>query len=324
MLHLIAANKRRELKRLNKAISRPGDYNGQNRRLISLLPRPQEQTDHLAIPLARYIKHRELFNSVQSHRSTCCVHIESNNKKSRAAILIYRGRALACIYSRQGYERHMDGQAALNEAMADLAQTDSCMDAYYLDDDLAVAAAAIFHGEKSELEGHNASSKFLAARTAFIDANATGTIVLKNTEGEFLCALYLSKGALRGVYSFRSGWLRNSYEELKPILRDGSVIVESYHMTRREHSMLHEMAVPLSNLEHHAGELEPTQERFAQGLLKRFSHQPSLRMTFMFDRFSAADEHMKVVRHVADYAVRRSWAQHSHLVNPFVTYQVSG
>lgn len=323
MLHLVAANKRRELKRLSKAISRPSDYNGLNRRLISLLPKPQERTHHLAIPLARYIKHRELFNSIQSHRSTCCVHIESNNKKSRAAILIYRGRALACIYGRQGYERHIEGEPALNEAMADLAQIDSCMDAYYLDDDLAIAAAAIFHGEKNTIEGSTASARFLNARTSFIDTNSTGTIVLKNTDGEFVAVLYLSKGALKGVFSFKNGWLRTSYEEMRAILRDGSIIVESYQMTRKEHTQLHELAVPLSNLEQHALELEPTEQRFSQGLLKHFSHKPSLRMTFMFDRFSATDEHSKVVRRVADYALRRSWARHSHLVNPFVTYQVS-
>lgn len=322
MLQFIAAGKRRELKRLTKAISRPSDYNGLNRRLISLLPKPQGRTHHLAIPLARYIKHRELFNSIQSHRSTCCVIIESDNRKSRAAILIYRGRALACIYSRPGYAHHVDGQAALNEAMADLAQIDTCMDAYYLEDDLAIAAAAIFHGEQSTLEGNTASSRFLQARTSFVDTNSTGTIVLKNLEGEFLGALYLSKGALKGVYSFKDGWLRNSYEEVRQILRDSSVVVESYHMTRREHSMLHEMAIPLSNLEQHACELQPTDLHFAEGLLKRFSHTPSLRMTFMFDRFSAADEHLKVVRHIADYAIRKSFSQHSHLVNPFVTYQV--
>ena len=74
----------------------------------------------------------------------------SPRKKSRSAILIFRGRVVGCLYGRKDIGFQIMQQDAQMHAMAELATPGNVLDAYQLPEDLVLAAAALFHGQVLE------------------------------------------------------------------------------------------------------------------------------------------------------------------------------
>ena len=138
---------RPEIKKLQKHNRKLEDnYSGASRRAVSLMPGPSTKNTQ-DIALNDQSKFRQLLLSVEGNQSSCCIKVTSPRNKSRAALLVFRGRAIGCIYGNKRLERQLFGQEAYGCILADIAHQNNTIDAYLLSEDLVLAAASLFNGE---------------------------------------------------------------------------------------------------------------------------------------------------------------------------------
>ena len=185
---------------------------GANRRAISLVPMPPLKERH-EIALSASLRYRQLLLSLEAKQSTCCLRIISPVKKSRSAILIYRGKVIGCVYGSKREEQQIFGQVAHQHAVDDLAQPKSIIDAYVLTEEIVLSAASLFHGICMHVPaGKPASQVYLEAVQRILENNSVGCVVISDNEGIALCMVYLFAGRIVGVYSFAEGWLESTFQ----------------------------------------------------------------------------------------------------------------
>src|SRR5262249_8020904 len=157
-----------------------------------------------------------LLLSIQKKRQSCCLQIESETNKSRSAILIFRGRILGCIYGKQGLQQHVFNEAAYVLALKDLASADHTITIYSLDEELVIAAAALFHGKIIEISEYaNAQHIFDFAHDSLVQFNMPGSISIVGENDLSVCMVYIFGGKIVGVYSDKSGWTEPTYAAVR-------------------------------------------------------------------------------------------------------------
>lgn len=196
-----------------KLVSAESNGKGANRRAINLVPLPVVQERH-EISQSHRIRYHQLLVSIEARQSTCCLRVISEHEKSRSAILVFRGRVLGCIYGSKDQGHQIFGQEAHSLAMADLAKPDNIVDTYLLSEELVLAGGALFHGEPIDPPMPRMSSEeaFEAAATHLMHTNSPGCIVVNSQENEAVCMVYIFRGHIIGVYSFKDGWVGSLYE----------------------------------------------------------------------------------------------------------------
>jgi len=194
-------------------------YEGSNRRATGMLPTGQcGQADQFqSLSKSDY---QRLLLSIQNKRQSCCLQIESETNKSRSAVLIFRGRILGCIYGKQGLERHLFNEAAYCLALKDLASADHTVTVYSLDEELVIAAAALFHGKTIEIaEYADPVHIFDFAHDSLVQFNMPGSVSIVGEGDLSVCMVYIFGGKIVGVYSDRTGWTEPTYAAVRIHLR---------------------------------------------------------------------------------------------------------
>lgn len=191
-------------------VSQSAVYSGANRRAINLVPLPIVSDGH-EIAQTQTVRYHQLLVSIEGNQRTCCLKIISPRKKSRSAILIFRGRVLGCLYGRKNLGCQAIQQDAQMHAMSDLATAGNVLDAYQLPEDLVLAAASLFHGQVLEVNQRSSPAEQLSRAIAdIVNAGLPGCIVVSNSTNEIICQVYLSSGRIIGVYASADGWLEPS------------------------------------------------------------------------------------------------------------------
>lgn len=205
-----------QVRKLQQHAKRPpmteSHYKGSNRRAIALMPGPVlRQTQE--IQMGSQCKSRELLLSIEASQSTCCLRVNSPKHKSRSAILVFRGRVLACIYGSKQFGEQIFGQPGYDHILADMTHRDNILDAYILSEDLVLAAASMFHGEVFHArEDVTADEIFEAAYSGLVQKAKPGCIVINDQEDLPVAIVYLFSGKIVGVYSHKDGWVSANYE----------------------------------------------------------------------------------------------------------------
>lgn len=182
-----------------------------NRRAIGLVPLPTQRESH-EIGEAKNLKYHQLLISIEARQSTCCLRIMSSSKRSRAAIMIFRGRVLGCIYGSKGIKGQLFGEEAYEHALSDLSSPDIVIDAYVLSDELMLASAALFHGDVLEVHPDAKSQQvFNTAVDGLSRSKSPGCVVISTCDNLAVCMLYFFGGRMIGLYSFQDGWVEASY-----------------------------------------------------------------------------------------------------------------
>lgn len=205
-----------QMKRLQqtgkKALRSDASYKGSNRRAVALMPGPAlKETQEIQI--GDQGKYRQLLLSIEANQSTCCLRITSPKHKSRSAILIFRGRALACIYGSKRFGQQLFGEQAYEHILVDMSHRDNVLDAYILSEDLVLAAASLFHGEVFNARiGASAEEVFEAAHNCLVHASKPGCIVINDQDNLPVAIVYIFGGKVVGIFSHRDGWVSTNYE----------------------------------------------------------------------------------------------------------------
>jgi hypothetical protein len=182
-------------------------YSGANRRAINLIPLPIVADGH-EIAQTQTVRYHHLLISIEGNQRTCCLKIISPKKRSRSALLIFRGRVVGCLYGRRGLDFQVMQQDAQMHAMSDLATPGNILDAYQLPEDLVLAAASLFHGQVLEFNQQTSPNNMLSQAVSQICSySLPGCIVVNTPDNEMIFQVYLANGRVLGVYSSTDGWV---------------------------------------------------------------------------------------------------------------------
>lgn len=209
-------------KRLNlssKALRNYEPYGGANRRAINLLPSPVASQAH-DIEQTTQVKYHQLLIDIEGKQRTCCLKIISASRKSRAALLVFRGRVVGSLYGRKALGFHQLQQEAFAESLVDLASPGNILEAYELPEELILAASSLFHGQVIDLNSCLGNEhKLESAAEQILNLGVPGCIVISTASGETLCTIYIFKSRILGVYSSQDGWQQSSLESSLRYLR---------------------------------------------------------------------------------------------------------
>ncbi len=202
-----------------KIKARQSDGRGSNRRAIGLVPSPSDETMREVTESERF-RYRQVLISIEGKESTCCFKVVSPTRRSRAALVVFRGKVLGCIYGRKDLNYQLFGHDAFEALMDDMASSHSIVDTYILPEKLALATASLFHGSVfNQPENLNCREAFDLMYRHLMESQMPGCIVVKrNNTDEVLGFTYFFAGRVVGVFSYKNGWLGNSYEQALTIL----------------------------------------------------------------------------------------------------------
>jgi hypothetical protein len=186
----------------------PGQrYEGNNRRAIGLLPDAKDDRTTV-IPITANSNRQRFLVALEADQRTCCLKMASDRRKSRGALLIFRGRVLGTIYGSKSLEAQLLDQAAYARVYTDITEPDSLVDTYTLDEELAIATAALFHGQPFEMNDNSSVEEiFRSYVQALMQANMPGCVLVTNFKNVAVCLAYVFGGRLVGFYSASEGWL---------------------------------------------------------------------------------------------------------------------
>lgn len=210
---MFAWKEKRDTKtKIDKLLAGHAEHTGANRRAIGLVPVPKHR-DLSEVTQSNHLKHQQLLVAIEGSNQTCCLRVVSPQQKSRAAIMVFRGRVIGCLYGNKQLGHQLFGVEALERAISDLSHQDSILDTYVLPEDLVLAAGALFHGNALLFPPDStAEQTFESSCEMLMRSNMPGCIVVNNYSDMAVCMVYVFCGHIVGVYSFTDGWVETSYE----------------------------------------------------------------------------------------------------------------
>jgi hypothetical protein len=228
---------------------RPAPYEGSNRRVTALMPSPLQGQLDLSQAYGRS-NYQKFFQSLQANQWSCCLQIESTKNKSRSAILVFRGRVLGCIYGRKDLGHHLFNQAAYGPALRDLASEEHSITAYTLNEELAIAAASLFHGKVLKItEAIDPNTIFDFAHDSLVQFNMPGCIVITGASDLSVCLVYIFAGKIVGVFSDQHGWTEPTYAAVKRHLgANPQVMIQASMLPARNMDEVNQLTFSLSGL----------------------------------------------------------------------------
>ncbi len=159
------------------------------------------------------VRFHQLLISLEGNQRTGCLRIVSRKRKSRSAIMLYKGRVVGCLYGSKQMDYQYMQQDAHRFALRDLAAPGNVLDAYELPEELVLAAASLFHGDVLNINASGtAHEMFEQALRAIGELKMPGCIVVNTGADEMVCMVYLHEGRIIGVFSARDGWSKPTYE----------------------------------------------------------------------------------------------------------------
>lgn len=183
------------------------DLDKANRRTIGLLPMPANRQEH-ELAETDTLRLQNLLLSIESRQISCCIRVFSETKKSRSALLIYRGRLIGSIFGSKGLHNQLAGKEAFSRIMAELVTPGNVIDCYRLSDEMVLASASMFHGGLNTTSSNSSAMEvYPTCANRMITNKRTGCIVVKGGSEFAVCITYFFEGRIIGVYSFAEGWL---------------------------------------------------------------------------------------------------------------------
>ncbi|MBX9570933.1 MAG: hypothetical protein K2X77_18710 [Candidatus Obscuribacterales bacterium] len=88
-----------------------------------------------------------LVTDMEGGMRTGCIKTTCNDKKSRGVVVLYKGRAVGCLYSSERQKDPLSIENSLQMTLADCHTPGTRMLRYWLPDELALSIAALFLGE---------------------------------------------------------------------------------------------------------------------------------------------------------------------------------
>jgi hypothetical protein len=143
--------------------------------------------------------------SIEAAKLSGCIKMESRRFKSRAAVLIYKGQVIACVYGSKAHPEQVFGTDGYVAMMSEISSVHSDVSSYVLDEKMVLSAASMFHGEVFNTSPEQDSKLSLSGCMKLIEElSSPGSIAVADNSGRAVCLLYLSGSSLLGINSLHS------------------------------------------------------------------------------------------------------------------------
>ena len=185
-----------------------------DRRATSLLP--MTSTGERFLALDPHACKRQM-QAIEARKYSGYLHLQAEQKKSRAAVLLFRGRVLACVYGNKDIPGQLFAEAAYSNTVRDFVDPENALSLCHLDEELVVAAASLFHGAVLQVQsqfGSSAAEHFNGFHGVITRANMPGCIVLSTDDGTPAGMVYLFAGKIVGFFLYNEGWQRGNWREV--------------------------------------------------------------------------------------------------------------
>lgn len=199
---------------------------GASRRAINMFPsRTNDGTAHaLQSSGTRY---HHLLITMEGNQKTGVLKVVNPQERSRAGMLIFRGRVLGCVYGRKGLDGQLMDAEAHKHTQAELSRNGNLIDAYEISEDIVLAAASLFHGQiLSIAEAGTAITRFESAAKQLLTSGKAGCVVINILEPETRSVVYFAGGKIVGVFCPRDGWQPADLESARRIIKKAKGEVE--------------------------------------------------------------------------------------------------
>lgn len=297
-----------------------GAYRGSNKRMSRLVPPPNIAEDEVKMQ-ARHLMQREFLLSLASTERTCCIHFSSLWRKSRASMLVFRGRVLGCIYTRKDLDGAVFGQDAYSMALAELGGMDTEISGYDIDEDVALAAAAIFSSHTVVEEPSTEIRTPYSEYNKFVETKGTGVIFLIDEQNQTVCRVYIVEGEIAGVYSNAEAWLRPDIRIVEAIaLSDSKLTCESFLMEDADIQKIYSEGFSVCAEANSLVllDLSVKKVRKNESLFARFVDNSRRHAVMVVDNEAWLDEHQQMIDQVTAFANRVPAIKHAHSVDPLL------
>ncbi|MCW5822689.1 MAG: hypothetical protein KIT34_07780 [Cyanobacteria bacterium TGS_CYA1] len=191
---------------------------GLNRRAMGLIPQAISSQSRKVTEASQLRYHQMLF-SLANKQNTCCIKVICPREKARAAMLVFRGKVLGCVFGRKGSDKQLFGQEAFSELCSILTSVDTIIDTYIMPEAVALASGSLFHGSVFNQEmGVDAMTAFNMASSHLLQTEMPGCIVVKNSNHQIGGFIYYFGGSIVGVFSFKDGWMKPTFESAQELV----------------------------------------------------------------------------------------------------------
>lgn len=261
-----------------------------------------------------------VFYSLAANRSTCCIRISCSRQKSRATLIIFRGRVLSCVYGKRGHQHYTFGPEAFSLAQIDLLNQQAELSVHALTEESALSAAAFFEGHQQDQPVNKHTHDFFANVSNEINSRKfPGCFVVRDIDNNASAVVYFHGGKTTGIYSYENGWLKDKkYESvIKMLASKKGFTSAAYMLTAASMEQIYDLTFSLTGV--YDSQIDRTEwingtESSSEVIpLLRHANKPSgLRHTFSQDSKSAYETALSEINKLSLRHVR----QHGHSIDP--------
>lgn len=309
-----------DVTRLQRYKKLSASYSGPNRRLSSLVP-PAAKAEDESKMQARHLMVREFMLSLAAFERTCCLHISSSWRKSRASMLVFRGRVLGCIYTRKDLDAPVFAEEGFTLALAELGEVDTEISAYEIDEEVALASAALFSSQTVAEASADVLRSPLQEYKRFLEVDASGCILVNDAENQTICRVYVLNGLIVGIYLTGEGWLTKDINLVEDMVElDPTMSCETFFMPSLDMQAIYKEgfassreAASIVMFDCSVRESSAKSDIFANYVVtfKRSS-------SFLADKANYMDSQKKVIDEYTAYSNPTPAIKHAHSVHPLV------
>ncbi len=142
-----------------------------------------------------------LITQLEGGMHTGCVKASCESKLSRAAMLLYKGRAVGCIYGSKADPTTKPTEESLQAMLSDLEASDTVVTLYDLPEEITLAMSSLFLGYPVERHDDYSAKEYLDYICSWLgQKNGTATLAISLTEDRGTCLGYIYKGTFGGAF----------------------------------------------------------------------------------------------------------------------------
>ena len=170
------------------------------KRAIDLIPAATSPDEIITVETGRHGP-RTLVESVESEQFTGALKVISEERLSRSAMLLFRGRVVGCHYACKELPYLVSTQGALQLALGDIGFTRTTANLYPLPEPIILSMASLFLGrleEKEHDERAYASMGHICKQ--FADQNATACVAITWPPSDDMCFVFIHEGQIQGSF----------------------------------------------------------------------------------------------------------------------------
>lgn len=141
-----------------------------------------------------------LLTDLEGGMRTGCVKAFSEQKLSRSAVLLYKGRAVGCVYGNKNLSEPLGTEPALRMMLEDLVTPDAQVLIYDLPEDVTLAMSALFLGYRVSREDGLDARSYMDYIMSWLNEKTQTACLAFTLFGSNMCLAFVHKGRYAGAF----------------------------------------------------------------------------------------------------------------------------